>query len=98
MRHDPELIDVACFEVPTFAAAKGLLVRLRPSWCGQIDDLGYAWAVVAEFRSDARDLAMLLRVVREWLDVSGLGALRFSLDGRDYLLESTDPARAVVPT
>jgi hypothetical protein len=98
VRHDHELIDVVCIEVPTFAMAKALLARLRPVWCGQIDDLGHAWAVLAEFRGDARDLAVLLRVVESWLELSGLGALRFRLDGRDYLLEAADPVEAVVPT
>jgi hypothetical protein len=93
-----ELIDVLSFEVPTFACAKELLARLRPTWLGQIDDLGDAWSVVVEFRPEGRDLAVLLRVARSWLDGSGLGAVRMRLDGRDYLLEAADPVAVRVAT
>ena len=86
--------DVVALEVPTFAFAKELLGRLRPTWWGQIDDLGHGWAVLVEFRSDGRDLAILMRVVRSWLDASGLGAIRFQLDGRSYVLEAVEPVPA----
>ena len=95
MDTNPDLIDVVSLEVPTFAFAKELLGRLRPTWWGQIDDLGQGWAVVAEFRADGRDLAVLMRVVRGWLDASGLGAIRFQLDGRSYVLEAAEPVASI---
>ena len=88
---EPDLINVLSFEVPTFACAKELLGHLRPTWLGQIDDLGHGWAVVVEFRPEGRDLAVLLRVARSWLDDSGLGAIRMELDGRGYFLEAVEP-------
>jgi len=95
MHTEPELIDVVSFEVPTFALAKELLNRLRPTWWCQIDDLGHGWAVVAEFSAGGRDLAILMRVARNWLDASGLGAIRFQLDGRNYVLEAVQPLSTV---
>jgi hypothetical protein len=85
-----DLNDAIAFEVPTYAAAKGLLTRLRPTWRAEVEDVERAWTVVAELRPDRNDLAVLLRDVESWLGVSGLGAIRFHLDGRHYVLDACE--------
>jgi hypothetical protein len=85
-----ELNDAIAFEVPTYAAAKALLARLRPTRRAEIEDVERAWTVVVELRPDCDDLAVLLRDVESWLEVSGLGAIRFLLDGRDYVLDACE--------
>lgn len=89
-------VDEVAFEVPTYVGATGLRARLEPTWRGRIEDLGHAWSVVTRLRPDHDDLCVLLRDVQSWLDVSALGAVRFRLDGRDYVLQAIDPAAQVV--
>jgi hypothetical protein len=91
-----ELSDSLSIEVPTYVEASVLLARLERRWAGRIDDLGNAWAVVVELRPRRGDLAVLLRDVQRWLEGSALGAVRLSLDGREYVLEAADPAAHVV--
>jgi hypothetical protein len=86
-----ELSDSVIFEIPTHRHAKGLVARLRRSWRCDIDFDGPAWSVVAELGLDRSDLALLLREVVCWLDVSGLGAMRVRVDGREYLLLASEP-------
>jgi hypothetical protein len=48
-------------------------------------------SVVAEIRSGPSDLAELLREVEEWVAEESLGAIRYELDGRDYVLDAGEP-------
>jgi hypothetical protein len=91
-----ELSDTVAVEVPTYIEACVLLARLERSRPGRIDDLGRAWAVVVELSTRNDDLAILLRDVQRWLESSALGAVRVSLDGREYVLEASDPVAQVV--
>jgi hypothetical protein len=72
----------------------------RTLWCSSLcERLRHRWhvgayesedvvLVVAELRPRQDDLAILLRAVKLWLLDNGLGALRFHLDGRAFVLES----------
>jgi hypothetical protein len=91
-----ELSDTVAVEVPTYVEACVLLARLERTRRGRIDDLGRAWAVVVELAARDDDLAVLLRDVQRWLEGSALGAVRLTLDGREYVLEAADPVAQVV--
>jgi hypothetical protein len=86
-----ELNDSITFEIPTHAHAKRLVARLRESWRCDIDFDGPAWSVVAELGAERRDLALLFGEVLAWLEVSGLGAMRVHVDGREYVLVASEP-------
>jgi len=73
------------FELPTHFAAAALWQHLhgeRSAWTEPRDD---AWLVFAELQ-EADDLAVLLRGAEEWLATTRLGAIRFSVDDRMYVL------------
>jgi hypothetical protein len=88
---DAELSDVISFEIASYVAAKRLLARLRPVWDGEIDDGDTVWLVVVELRPRREDLAALLRDVESWVNLWGLRAIRYHVDGRAYILESGHP-------
>jgi hypothetical protein len=94
---EAELNDSVIFEIPTHAHAKRLVARLRESWRCDIDFDGPMWSVVAELGLDRSDLAVLLREVVGWLEVSGLGALRVRVDGREYILVAQEPVAQPAP-
>ena len=48
-------------------------------------------SVVAEIRPGATDLAELLREAEEWVAEESLGAIRYELDGRGYVLDAGEP-------
>ena len=49
------------------------------------------YVVVAAFRTDSNDLAVLLREVEAWVAEESLCAIRYMLDERIYVLESGGP-------
>ena len=74
-------------------------MRLAQRWpCSIDEDLGLA--VVSVFlRPDGDgELAPLLRRVENWVAYRSLGAIRYWLDDRDYILEAGFAADAVHPS
>jgi hypothetical protein len=88
MPADEAFSETVVFELFGQAAADRLCERLRPRWfvgAYESDDLVL---VAAELRPEEDDLAVLLRAVKLWAEDSGIPALRFHLDGREYVLGS----------
>jgi|SRR6478609_5622921 hypothetical protein len=81
--------NVVRFELPSIEHVTRLqwqLARTRIAWSAKCAD---AWFVQAEFRR-AEDLARLLRDVETWVAARRLGAIRYHLDGRAYILHAGD--------
>ena len=81
----------ARFEVPDLASAVRLMRRLGPAWNASLTEREEINVVSADIRSAPRDLAVLLREVEGWVAEESLCAIRFELDGRDYVLEAGGP-------
>ena len=93
MPFDEPFSDTIRFEIPQRPDAAHLCQRLRSCWLDSLereDDDGGGWIVSACLRSEAGDLATLLRDVEAWVAERGLNELWFQLDGRSYLLRSPD--------
>jgi hypothetical protein len=85
------LSETVVFELFEPSRAERLCERLRPRWHADYYECDDIVLVAAELRPRQDDLAILLRAVKLWLLDDRLGALRFHLDGRAFVLES-DPA------
>ncbi len=83
--------DIVLFEMPSRDDATELFKGLDPDRTAWTHELGEVWLVGAELRS-ADDLAVLLREVERWVAVRGLGAIRFWVDERDYVMQSGEIA------
>jgi hypothetical protein len=80
-------MDSVRFELPTHSAAAALWQHLhgeRSAWTEPRHD---SWLVFAELQ-EADDLAVLLRGAEEWPGTTLLGAIRFSVDDREYVLSA----------
>jgi hypothetical protein len=80
--------EIILFELPCEEEAERLWLHLNPArmaWLQQRDDTHYVAAVL---RTEATDLALLLRDLEAWLLERALPQLRFELDGRAYLLRA----------
>jgi hypothetical protein len=80
-------METVQFELPTHSAAAELWQHLlagRSTWTEPRLD---AWLVFAEL-GEADDFAVLLRSAEDWLAATHLRAIRFSVDGRCYVLEA----------
>jgi hypothetical protein len=89
--------NVVRFEIPAYADVDELCSRLRPRWPGSQECEGRVWTVSARFRLTKNDLAVLLRTVETYVADAELHAIRYRLDGRDYILEAValEPAAAL---
>jgi hypothetical protein len=79
--------EVILFEISGFEEATELCELLaggRLAWVESSDDLRRVAALLQPGEED--DLAALLRTVEGWVAERGLVAIRFEVDGRDYLL------------
>jgi hypothetical protein len=85
------LHETVVFELFDESGARSLCERLRLRWHADFYECEDIVLVAAELRPRQDDLAILLRAVKLWLIDRSVGALRFHLDGRAYVLES-DPA------
>jgi hypothetical protein len=81
-------LDQLHFEVPDYAAAERLTYRLGQTRTAGL--LGGEPYVVAAVSSEPSDLALLLRNVESWVAEEALGAIRFMLDNRIYVLAAGD--------
>jgi len=83
--------DTIRFEVVELATAVRLAQRLgRSRSVILIAESEYVKSVVAEVRRKATDLADLLRDVEDWVRDESLGAIRYELDGRAFVLDAGD--------
>jgi hypothetical protein len=83
--------ETVVFELLGQATGDGLCERLRPHWFVGLYECDDLVLVAAELRPEEGDLAVLLRAVKLWATDSATGALRFHLDGREYVLEVGAP-------
>ena len=91
MNDDSGLNDMLIFELPDLDLATELTKRLEDYWaCAIHEDRGVA--VVTAFLQPNGDgdgeLAPLLRRVEAWVAERSLGAIRYWLDSRAYILEA----------
>ena len=83
-------LEVVVFEIPGVDRARELselLAEERLTWVERGEGIG---RVVVLLRPDEGDLAALMRTTEQWVADRHLFAIRFSLDGRDYVLEAGD--------
>jgi len=74
------------FEIPDLAAAVRLTRRLGERWTVSLQDHRDINLVSVALRPDPSDLAVLLRNVEAWVTQESLCAIRFAVDGRDYVM------------
>ena len=92
--------DTVRFEVVELATAVRLAQRLgRSRSVILVAESEYVKSVVAEVRRRPADLAALLRDVEDWVRDESLGAIRYELDDRAYVLDAgeSDWSVATVP-
>jgi hypothetical protein len=83
------LSDVVLIEIPDPGLAALLAERLADRWSVTVDaSRPDVVAVRVELRPVEQDLALLMRDVSRWIEEEALGAVRFELDGRGYVLEA----------
>jgi len=85
------------FEIPDLAAAVRLTRLLGESWSVSLRDRSDVNLVSAVLRSDPRDFALLLRKVEAWISEESLCAIRFEVDGREYILAAGETDWAAIP-
>src|SRR3954468_20553681 len=78
-------------ELPSRHLAESLSDRLDPNFVARPEDDGEIWGVDILFGS-ANALARMLRVVEAWVAERTLGAVRYHLDGRAYILAAGEIA------
>jgi hypothetical protein len=77
------------FELPDLDLATELTKRLEDYWpCAIHEDLGVAVVTAFLDSDDDGELATLLRRVEAWVAARSLGAIRYWLDRRAYILEA----------
>jgi hypothetical protein len=88
MSRDTELSEVVVFEIPGFDRAMRLYELLGSQWLAWVESGDGIRRVSVLIQPDEGDLATLLRVAERWVAEAGLGAIRFEVDGRTYVLET----------
>jgi hypothetical protein len=97
---ESSLHEVLLFEAPDVRQAIRLCERLSSGWCAWLrsDGTDQLVEVLLLDHDDAdHNLAALLRTVEGWVEEQGLVAIRFTLDGRHYTLESGTAIWANMP-
>jgi hypothetical protein len=89
--------DLVQFEIAELASAVRLTRRLAPTWKVSLYERDDVNLVLAELGADPHDLAVLLRDVESWVEEEALCAIRFELDGRDYVLHAGEADWQLVP-
>jgi hypothetical protein len=89
--------DSVHFEIADLASAMRLARRLAPTWKVVLNERRDVSLVTAELRMQPDDLALLLRDVEAWIERESLCAIRFELDGRDYVLQAGEADWRTVP-
>ena len=95
---DSTLDEKLVFELPDFDLASELAMRLAQRWpCSIQEDLGLASVSVFLLPDGDGELAQLMRQVESWVAYRSLGAIRYWLDNRDYILEAGYAADRFIP-
>jgi hypothetical protein len=81
------LTNTIQFELPDLAGAARLATLLRSYWAVGVSEQGDL-ALVDVYIRASPDLAALLRSVEGFVARESLGAIRFELDGRGYVMEA----------
>jgi hypothetical protein len=76
------------FEVPEQTDATRLRERLRRHWACSLVSFESTWVVYVDLQPREGDLGALMREAENWVAENHLGAIRFHLDGRAYVLEA----------
>jgi hypothetical protein len=82
------LKETVQFELPDLAGAARLATLVRPHRAVHVHERDDVALVTVYFRATTTDLASLLRSVEAWVARESLCAIRFELDGRDYVMEA----------
>ena len=83
-----ELARAVHFEIADLAAAVRLTRLLARDRVVSLRERGDVNLVSAALRAARDDLAVLLRSVEAWVEEESLCAIRFEVDGRDYILHA----------
>jgi hypothetical protein len=83
--------DEILVELPSRHVAESLCDRLGPGRVAHQEQDVDCWEVGVPFGS-ALELAQVLRTVEAWIAERALGALRYHLDGRAYILRAGEIA------
>ena len=85
------------FEISDLAAAVRLTRLLARGRVVSLRERGDVNLVSAALRPERDDLAVLLRAVEAWVEEESLCAIRFEVDGREYVLQSGEPDWRTAP-
>jgi hypothetical protein len=83
-----ELARAVHFEIADLAAAVRLTRRLARDRVVSLRERRDVNLVSAALRNERDDLAVLLRTVEAWVEEESLCAIRFEVDGREYVLQA----------
>ena len=92
-----ELADLVHFEIADLAAAVRLTRRLASTWTVSLQERRDVNLVAARLRRPSRDLAVLLREVEAWVEEESLCAIRYEVDGREYVIHAGEPDWQSIP-
>ena len=97
MHSDPVFTNYVEFEVPLFAPVARFVARLQLAWLTAVEELEDSTLIIVELNAKPESLARLLRLAEEWVRDEALCAIRFSIDGRSYVLQSGELDWAAAP-
>jgi hypothetical protein len=83
-----ELADLVHFEIADLAAAVRLTRRLASRWTVSLQERRDVNLVTARLRARSTDLAVLLRDVEAWVEEESICAIRYEVDGREYVIQA----------
>jgi hypothetical protein len=92
-----ELADLVHFEIADLAGAVRLTRRLATRWTVSLQERRDINLVTARLRARSTDLAVLLRDVEAWVEEESLCAIRFEVDGREYVIQAGEADWQSVP-
>jgi hypothetical protein len=84
----PPLSDEIEFEVPSYASVRRFAARLSLAWPTFVEELEDSTLIIVEFGPRPTSFARVLRLGEEWVRNETLGAIRFAVDGRSYVLKA----------
>jgi hypothetical protein len=76
------------FEVPSYAGARRFATRLGLGWTTVLEPEHDTTLITVSLDARPVSLARVLRLAEEWVADEALGAIRFCVDDRWYLLEA----------
>ena len=92
-----EIADLVHFEIADLAAAVRLTRRLAPRWTVSLHERRDVNLVTARLRERSGDFAVLLRELEAWVEEESLCAIRYEVDGREYVLQAGEADWQAIP-